>query len=119
MYFFSFVLCREALSTFLSARLDSINLGVDYSLPVFGNKVFHTTANYKYTSSFSISPSSYDVFNGYGLLDLGVGIGRKDGLFDVNFVAKNAFSASYNNPGFSSYTPSLPRWIGVVFSGKL
>jgi hypothetical protein len=55
----------------------------------------------------------------YGILDLGVGIGRQDKLFDLNFIAKNALNEQYNVEGFSSYTPSLPRWVGVVFSGKL
>lgn len=95
------------------------NLGIDYRLPVFGNKIFHSSANYKYTSSQHTSPSSYDVIDAYGLLDLGVGIGRKDGLFDLNFIAKNALNTQYHVDGFSSYTPNLPRWIGVVFSGKI
>lgn len=95
------------------------NLGVDYRLPVFSDKVFHTSANYKYTSSYHTSPSSYDVFKAYGLLDLGVGIGRKDGAFDVNVVAKNVLNASYHVEGWSSYTPSLPRWLGVTFSAKI
>ena len=95
------------------------NLGVDYRLPVFGNKVFHSSANYKYTSSQHTSNSSYDVIDAYGILDLGVGIGRKDGLFDLNLIAKNALNTEYHQDAFSSYTPTLPRWIGIVFSGKL
>lgn len=95
------------------------NLGIDYQRPVLGNYVLHGSANYRYTSSYQVSPSIYDEVQAYGLVDLGFGIGRKDGLFDVNFIAKNAFNQSYNVEGWSSYTPSLPRWIGVVLSSKL
>lgn len=97
----------------------SANLGVDYNLPVFGNWVFHTNANYSYSASQLRSRSSYDKLDAYGILDLGVGIGRQDKLFDLNFIAKNALNKEYNVEGFSSYTPSLPRWVGVVFSSKL
>lgn len=95
------------------------NLGIDYQRPVYGNYVLHGSANYRYTGSYQVSPSIYDEVQAYGLVDLGFGIGRKDGLFDVNFIAKNAFNQSYNVEGWSSYTPSLPRWIGVVLSSKL
>lgn len=95
------------------------NLYAGYNLPVFGNYVFHADANYKYFSSYNISTSSYDKVDGYGLLDLGVGIGRKDGLFDANVIVKNAFDKDYNPYGFASYTPTLPRWIGIVFTSKL
>jgi iron complex outermembrane recepter protein len=97
----------------------TLDVGAEYRLPIWDNKVFHTSANYKYTGTYHTSASSYDVQKAYGLLDLGVGIGRKDGVFDVNLIAKNALNTSYHNDGFSTYTPSLPRWIGVVFSAKL
>jgi len=97
----------------------SYNLSADYRLPVFGNKVFHAGGNYNYRSSYQVSPSSYDEIDAYGLLDLAVGLGRKDGLFDANFIVKNAFNQSYHVDGFASYTPSLPRWVGVVFSTRL
>lgn len=95
------------------------NLYAGYNLPVFGNYVFHADANYKYFSRYFTSTSSYDKVDGYGLLDLGVGIGRRDGLFDANVLVKNAFDKEYNPYGFASYTPSLPRWIGIVFTSKL
>ena len=95
------------------------NLAVGYNLPVFGDKIFHVDANYKYTSSYAISTSAYDKVDAYGLLDLGIGIGRKDGLFDANLLVKNVFDKEYNPYGFASYTPTLPRWVGIVFSSKL
>jgi outer membrane receptor protein involved in Fe transport len=102
-----------------SAPKYTAKLSADYRQPVFGNKVFHTSANYVYTSSYHTSPSSYDVVKGYGLLDLGIGIGRQDGLFDVNLIAKNALDQKYHVEGWSSYTPSLPRWLGIVFTARL
>lgn len=94
-------------------------LGADYRQAVFDNKVFHASANYSYTSSYHTSVSSYDVVKAYGLLDLGIGIGRQDGLFDVNLIAKNALDTKYHVEGWNSYTPSLPRWLGIVFSTRL
>ena len=94
-------------------------LGVDYRLPVFGDKIFHASANYAYSTAYNTSPSSYDRMPAFGILDLGVGIGRKDGLFDVNLIAKNALNEDAHVPGWGSYTPRLPRWFGVTFNAKL
>jgi outer membrane receptor protein involved in Fe transport len=96
-------------------------LGANYTLPVFGDKVFHVAANYKWTSEYygSTSLSKYDKQKAYGLLDLGIGIGRRDGLFDANLVIKNALDKDYHPEGWSSYTPATPRWIGIVFSSRL
>ncbi|RIX46275.1 MAG: TonB-dependent receptor [Rhodocyclales bacterium GT-UBC] len=94
-------------------------IGADYRLPVLDNKLFHASANYSYTSSYNTSASSYDVVKAYGLLDLGIGIGRQDGLFDVNLIAKNALDTKYHVEGWNGYTPNLPRWFGVVFSTRL
>lgn len=95
------------------------NLSADYNKPVFGKYIFHTTANYRFTSSYQTSPSIYNEVDAYGLLDVGIGFGRRDGLFDINFIAKNALNEKYNIKGWDSYTASLPRWIGVVLSTKL
>lgn len=97
----------------------TINLSGDYRLPVLNDKMFHTSANYHYVSEQHTSFSTYDVLHAYGLLDLGIGVGRRDGLFDVNLVAKNALNTKYHVDGWNSYTPSMPTWVGVVFSAKL
>jgi len=117
----------QANQLFYNAKGDTLiqspkftsNLYAGYNLPVFGNYVFHADANYKYFSSYSTSTSAYDKVDAYGLVDLGVGIGRRDGLFDANILVKNAFDKEYNPYGFASYTPTLPRWVGIVFSSKL
>lgn len=105
--------------TLVRAPKFTSNLGVSYAVPVLGSHVFRADANYNYTSSTYTSTSSYDKVDGYGLLDLSVGIGRRDGLFDANIIVKNVFDKEYNPYGFASYTPTLPRWVGIVFSSKL
>ncbi len=100
----------------------TFNLSADYRRPVFGNKEFHTDINYNYTSKYKSDAalSDYSVVNGYGVTDFGIGIGRKDKLFDANFLVKNLFDTEYrNNQTWNSYVPSNPRWIGVVLSSKL
>lgn len=97
----------------------SAKLGFDYRVPVFGDKLFYTTANYTYYTKQQTSPSVYDQLPAYGILDLGIGLGRRDGLFDVNLIAKNALNEDAHVEGWSSYTPRLPRWVGVTFSHKM
>lgn len=98
------------------------NLSADFELPVFTNKVLHSNVNYHYSSAFNsdASNSAYAEVKGYGLVDLGVGFGRRDGRFDVNLLVKNAFNTSYRySSTWTSYVPGLPRWFGVAFSGSI
>ncbi|MDR3213458.1 MAG: TonB-dependent receptor [Azoarcus sp.] len=96
-------------------------VGADYNTQVFGDKVFHVSANYKWTGSYytAAGNSAYNKQDGYGILDLGIGLGRSDGLFDANLVVKNAFNKSYHVEGWDNYTPSTPRWVGVILSARL
>jgi len=99
------------------------NLSAEYRRPVLGDKVFHTNINYNYTSKYNsdASLSRYAEIDGYGITDIGIGIGRKDNLFDFNLLVKNVFDTDYrNNQTWNSYVPTVnPRWIGFVFSSKL
>lgn len=99
------------------------NLSVEYRKPIFGNQEFHTTLNYNYKSAYKSdsSLSDYSEIDGYGITDFGIGIGRKDKLFDANILVKNLFDTGYhNNQTWNSYVPTTnPRWIGIVFSSKL
>ncbi|WP_234085148.1 TonB-dependent receptor [Azonexus sp. R2A61] len=116
-----------ASARYYNAKGDALNnapkfqakLGFDYRLPVFGNKVFHASANYAYTTSYQTSSSIYDKMPAHGILDLGIGIGRRDGLFDINLIAKNALDEDAHVAGWDGYTPRLPRWLGVTISTKL
>lgn len=100
----------------------SFNLSAEYRQPVWGDKVFHTAGNYKWTSRYNIDSalSQFSWVDSYGLLDLGIGVGRQDGKFDVNFVAKNVLDKQPHIEGWTSYGNLVqPRWLGVVFTGKL
>ena len=94
-------------------------LGINYSIPVFENGNFHTSANYKYSSAYKTSRSIYDEFDAAGSLDLSIGLGTLSGSFDANIVVKNALDTDNHVEGWTGYTPSTPRWIGIIFSGKL
>jgi outer membrane receptor protein involved in Fe transport len=111
---------------YYNAKGDTLNnapkftaiVGADYRRPVFADKVFHASANYKWSSSYYTSTSSYNKQDAYGVLDLSFGIGRQDGLYDVNVIVKNAFNDNHHIEGWSSYVPADPRWFGVVFSSR-
>ncbi|MFL6657569.1 MAG: TonB-dependent receptor [Massilia sp.] len=99
----------------------TFNAGAEYTHPVFGDKLFHTSFNTAFTSRFNNTDtlSSYGWVGGYSLTDASIGISTKGG-FDLNLVIKNAFDKRAHEPGWVSYAPDpYPRWIGLVFSGKL
>ncbi len=99
----------------------SFNLGVDYRLPVFDGKEFHTSLNAQYNSKFNSdnSLSSYGWIEGRTLVDFGIGLGNSKQTFDVNLVVKNLFDDDTpSTRTWNSYTPATPRWIGVTFSGR-
>lgn len=97
------------------------NITGDYRRPVFRDKLFHASANYTYSGSENgdIALSSYGYRAPYGLVDLSIGLGRRDGLIDVNLIVRNLLNEARGDPGWSSYTVyQRPRWIGAVISSK-
>jgi outer membrane receptor protein involved in Fe transport len=99
----------------------SFNIGVDYRLPVWGGKEFHTSLNAQYNSKFNSdnSLSSYGWIDGRTLVDFGIGLGNSDQTFDVNLVVKNLFDDDTPlTRNWNSYTPAHPRWIALTFSGR-
>lgn len=98
------------------------NLGADYRVPISEKFEFHASANAVYTSRFNsdASLSRYAWIDANTIVDAGVGVGRRDQHFDVTLLVKNAFnddtplSATWN-----SYTPAVPRWFYLQFTGKL
>jgi len=98
------------------------NIGLDYHTPVWGNKEFHTDLNVLYTSKFNSDNtlSSYGVIPSTYKTDLGVGISNSKKTFDVNLVVKNLFNDNTpQNSTWNSYSPAVPRWVGIIFSGKI
>jgi outer membrane receptor protein involved in Fe transport len=100
----------------------TFNAGVDYHHPLWGNKEFHTSFNTAYNSRYNSDNtlSSYGWIEASSITDLAIGIGKRDQTFDVNLIVKNVF----NNDApllrtWNTYTPAVPRWFGLVVSGKL
>lgn len=99
----------------------SFNLGVDYRLPVFNDKEFHASLNALYTGKFNSDNalSSYGWIPATTTADLSVGLGNIKQTFDVNLVVKNVFDDDTpRTQTWNSYTPAVPRWAGISFSGK-
>jgi len=98
------------------------NVGGEYRLPVFGNRVFHTDFNLAYTSRYNsdVTLSQYSWIKSYTITDLGIGLGRADRGWDVTLLVKNAFNTEGKSYGFISGTlDTTPRWLGVNFTSKL
>ena len=100
----------------------TFNIGVDYRLPIFSDKEFHTSLNTLYTGKYNSDNtlSSYGWIPSSSSTDLSFGIGNRKGTFDVNFVVKNLFDDDTpRGKTWNTITPAVPRWFGVTFSGKL
>jgi outer membrane receptor protein involved in Fe transport len=99
------------------------NLSGEYAIPVLSSQIFHANFNYHYSSRFnsdSSGLSEYAWVGGHGTADFGIGIGRGDRRFDVTLLVKNATNTSYRlSQTWTSFTPGLPRWYGITFSGRL
>lgn len=108
----------------------SFNVGADYRIPVslgvFGQKLFHTSTNWAFTSSYNADPamSDYSVIPSNAIWDWSVGLSTLDNKFDVNLIVKNLFDNDTplgyggTNQAWNSYNPAKERWAGVEFSGK-
>ncbi len=100
----------------------TFNVGVDYQKPVFTDKAFHASFNTAYNSRYNADNtlSSYGWVGGSAITDLSVGLGTRSGSFDVSVIVKNAFQNDAPlTKTWNTYTPAVPRWIGLVVSGKL
>jgi outer membrane receptor protein involved in Fe transport len=98
------------------------NLTVDYSRQVFGSGVFHSAVNINATSgqNYDLTLSKYGWIPAHYLADLSIGLGRKDRLFDANFIIKNLFNDKFHTTqSWNSFAPNTDRWIGIQLSSKL
>ncbi|HEY0687285.1 MAG TPA: TonB-dependent receptor [Steroidobacter sp.] len=100
----------------------SFNLGIDYRMPTVANLEFHTSANAAYTgrNNSDNALSSYSWLPARTLVDLAIGVGTQDERYDVSLLAKNLLDD--DTPlatTWNSYTPAVPRWFGVMFTGKI
>jgi outer membrane receptor protein involved in Fe transport len=105
------------------------NLGADYHHPLTlfrTEKDFHANLNVAYSSAFNSDQalSQYAWIGSSYITDLSVGLAtlnQSSSQFDVSLLVKNLFNDQTPlSRTWSSFTPTnLPRWFGVVFTGKL
>ncbi|HSC66964.1 MAG TPA: TonB-dependent receptor [Cellvibrio sp.] len=99
----------------------TVNLGVEYRVPVFSAAEFHTSFNTAYWSDYLNADdlSEYSYFPSGSRTDAAIGIGTLDGNLDVSLIVKNAFDDRTHEEGWTSYAPwPYPRWFGVAVTGK-
>jgi iron complex outermembrane recepter protein len=98
----------------------SFSLGGEYRRPL-RTKEFHTSFNYFHTDGYNSDNtlSSYGWIDDYSLTDFSIGIGNPEKGFDVSLLVKNAGDTAYRAVGWASWTPNPPRWVGVIFRGRL
>lgn len=104
-----------------------INVGAQYTHPVFGGYRFHTDFNvaYRSRSNLDTTLSSNGWQKGYEVADWGIGIGPGSGAWDVSLVVKNLFNTQYAL-AITNYTSTAPiteeigdpRFIGLTFRAR-
>lgn len=84
--------------------------------------LFHTDLNVRYSSRYNIdnSLSDYSWVPSSVLTNYSVGVGTRDGTYDLNFIVKNLFDKDTGyQPTWNTWLPTDdPRTFHVVFSGK-
>jgi iron complex outermembrane receptor protein len=97
------------------------NLGAEYTRKVGNGNTFHASFNTAFTSRYNNSDtlSAWGWVPGSSTTDLALGVGTKSN-FDVTLIVKNLTNSVAHETGWISYAPNpYPRWVGLVFSGKL
>ncbi len=102
-------------------RIPSEVLGEMLGIDLLPKTDVHSSFTETYTSRYNsdASLSNYAWIPYQFNTDFSFGIGRRDKLFDVSFVAKNLLNN--HTPvlqTLNSYTPAYPQWIGLQLSGK-
>ncbi len=97
------------------------NLSVRYTNK-FGSFLFHTDANVRHSSKYNIdnSLSQYSWVPSSTLTNYAIGVGTRDGVYDLNFIVKNVFDTDTGyQPTWNTWLPSEdPRTFSVVLSGR-
>ncbi|MES2350936.1 MAG: TonB-dependent receptor [Pseudomonadota bacterium] len=100
----------------------TLSVGAEYRVPVFAAHEFHTSFNTSYSSraNSDIALSSYGWIPAYSITDFSIGLGKRDKSFDFSVIAKNLFNdRTPSAQTWNTVTPSSPRWLGLMVSGKL
>ena len=114
---------RDVSGSYLpGASRYTFNVGADYRRPIADNRLLTASFNTAYNSGFNSdnSLSSYGWVKGSSITDASIGLARSDNKLDVSLIVKNLFDdKTVQNQTWNSYSPALPRWYGVVVSGRL
>lgn len=100
----------------------SADVGAQYRLPVFSNKVllFSFDTLYRSASNLDTTLSAYSWVPGNSITDASLGFGRDDDKFDVSLVVKNLTNNDVPvTLTWNSYEPAFARWYGLQVTGKL
>ena len=98
----------------------SFNIAPDFRIPLSGDKNVHASFNTAFISRYQSdnSLSAFSWIPAHSVTDLAVGFGKQ--RFEVNLIVKNVFDdRTHQTNTWNSYTPAVPRWVGIQFSGKL
>jgi len=100
----------------------SFVVGAEHTKPVWDKYLFHTSFTTNYQSGYNNADnlSAYGLTKSRSLTDAAIGIGTKNNVLDLSFIAKNLFSNNAHEQGWSSYSPyPYPVWYGIQLSGKI
>ncbi|MDR7294716.1 outer membrane receptor protein involved in Fe transport [Pelomonas aquatica] len=98
------------------------NVGVDYRQPVWGDKEINYTANVAFSSSYysDAGLSAYSIVPKSTTVDAGIGFGTRNKAFNVSLIVKNLFDDdTVRSRTSTSYTPAIPRSVGIQFMARL
>lgn len=98
------------------------NIGLDYRQPVWGDKEINYTANVAFSSSYysDAGLSAYSIVPKTTTVDAGIGFGSRNKGFNVTLLVKNLFDDdTVRSRSSTSYTPAIPRSVGIQFMAKL
>lgn len=98
------------------------NVGFDYRQSVWGDFEVNYTGNVAFSSSYysDVNLSRYSVVPKSTTVDAGIGIGTRNKGYNVTLLVKNLFDDNtVRSISSTSYTPAIPRSVGIQFSAKL
>jgi outer membrane receptor protein involved in Fe transport len=98
----------------------SFNVSPEVRFPFGADKNLHANLNTSFISRYKSdnSLSDYSWVPAHAVTDLAIGFGKQ--RFEINLVAKNLFDdTTPQTASWNGYTPAVPRWVGIQFSGKL
>jgi iron complex outermembrane recepter protein len=98
------------------------NLGLDSWTALPRDLQLHGSANVAYEgrSNSDTALSAYAWTPANTLTDFSVGVRTAKPSFDVSLLVKNIFNdTAHLTQTWNTYTPAVPRWIGVMFTGKI